>query len=155
MSLQTINQDFTETQIQNVYSKFPNSVGKIQGDSNLPLESYSKISDRVGNFQGNPELCSGFHNTNSNIKDVCDLMENEQFNKFFTKYAENSMIWSTMTMFMHIYEEIKKRYPNANKYEIASTIKSLIDNPESREYIIGKYIAKDKKSHKKTSLKIK
>ena len=45
---------------------------------------------------------------NEFLKDICELMENEQFNNFFNKYMSDWLDIKCSVTYMKLYDEFKK-----------------------------------------------
>jgi hypothetical protein len=59
---------------------------------------------------------------NDFLKDICELMENEQFNKFFNKYMSDWMDIKCSVTYMKLYDEFKKKYKKINNKELDKRI---------------------------------
>ena len=68
-----------------------------------------------------------------------NLMENEEFRKFFNKQSTPKINWDTITMFMHLYNEIDNRWPELDKYQKTEAMKRLIDDGEYRRIITSEF----------------
>jgi len=77
--------------------------------------------------------------TNSTLRDISNLMENEEFRKFFNKQSTPKINWDTITMFMHLYNEIDNRWPELDKYQKTEAMKRLIDDGEYRRIITSEF----------------
>lgn len=73
------------------------------------------------------------------FRDIANLMENKEFREFFDKYSKNHIELDTMIMFMYLYKEIDRRYPQLDKYQKTTAMKQLIDNGECRKFITSEY----------------
>ena len=80
------------------------------------------------------------YDTNRSLRDITDLMENEQFRTFFNKHSNPKVNWESITMFMHLYSAIDKRYPGLDKYQKTEAMKKLIDDTEYRKIILSEYL---------------
>ena len=59
---------------------------------------------------------------NEFLKDICELMENEQFNKFFNKYMSDWLDIKCSITYMKLYDEFKKKYKKINNKELDKNI---------------------------------
>jgi hypothetical protein len=59
---------------------------------------------------------------NEFLKDISDLMENEQFNNFFNKYMSDWMDIKCSVTYMKLYDEFKKKYKKLNNSDLDKSI---------------------------------
>ena len=59
---------------------------------------------------------------NEFLKDISDLMENEQFNNFFNKYMSDWMDIKCSVTYMKLYDEFKKKYQKLNNSDLDKSI---------------------------------
>ena len=59
---------------------------------------------------------------NEFLKDICELMENEQFNNFFNKYMSDWLDIKCSVTYMKLYDEFKKKYKKINNEELDKNI---------------------------------
>ena len=59
---------------------------------------------------------------NEFLKDICELMENEQFNNFFNKYMSDWLDIKCSVTYMKLYDEFKKKYKKINNKELDKNI---------------------------------
>lgn len=77
----------------------------------------------------NEKLTQNYINTgekilenNEFLKDITELMENEQFNKFFNKYMSDWLDIKCSITYMKLYDEFKKKYKKLNNKELDRSI---------------------------------
>ena len=59
---------------------------------------------------------------NEFFQDLCGLMENEQFKRFFDKHMGNWLDIKCSVTYMHLYKEFKERYETINDKELDNRI---------------------------------
>ena len=59
---------------------------------------------------------------NEFLKDICELMENEQFNNFFNKYMSDWLDIKCSVTYKKLYDEFKKKYKKINNKELDKNI---------------------------------
>ena len=59
---------------------------------------------------------------NEFFQDLCGLMENEQFKRFFDKHMGNWLDIKCSVTYMHLYKEFKERYEKINDRELDNRI---------------------------------
>ena len=60
--------------------------------------------------------------SNEFFQDLCGLMENEQFKRFFDKHMGNWLDIKCSVTYMHLYKEFKERYEKINDRELDNRI---------------------------------
>ena len=60
--------------------------------------------------------------SNEFFQDLCGLMENEQFKRFFDKHMGNWLDIKCSVTYMHLYKEFKERYEKINDKELDNRI---------------------------------
>ena len=59
---------------------------------------------------------------NEFFQDLCGLMENEQFKRFFDKHMGNWLDIKCSVTYMHLYKQFKERYNEINEKELDNRI---------------------------------
>ena len=60
--------------------------------------------------------------SNEFFQDLCGLMQNEQFKRFFDKHMGNWLDIKCSVTYMHLYKEFKERYETINDKELDNRI---------------------------------
>ena len=72
----------------------------------------------------NQLICLGEKKIENNdfFQDLCVLMENEEFKRFFDKHMNNWIDIKCSVTYMHLYKQIKERYNEINEKELDNRI---------------------------------
>lgn len=78
------------------------------------------------------------YNKGGNLKIIADLMENDQFREFYVENFRTLSDVKIVVLFFKMYERIEQLNPDLTKYEKISLLNKIINNFETRKYVINK-----------------
>lgn len=77
------------------------------------------------------------YNEGGNLKMIVDLMENKQFREFYDENFKSLSDVKIVVLFLKMYERLEELNPNLTKYEKISLLSKIINNFETRKYVIN------------------
>ena len=97
------------------------------------------------------------YDKNTFFKDLHNMMQNEQFRKFYDKYYKDWGEIKVMMMYMKLYESIENEYyqqfgKKISKEKVLYIVRQIIRNKESRKYALEQL--KNFENNKKNTARI-